>query len=54
MNSFSTNAALITSLIMNYFNGIYTGDVTLLRSTFYPQTLVAGDINGQPYFKTVD
>jgi len=54
MNSFSTNAALITSLIMNYFNGIYTGDVTLLRSSFHPQTLIAGDINGQPYFKTVD
>lgn len=54
MNSFTTNAALITTLIMNYFNGIYTGDVTLLKSTFHPQALVAGDINGMPYFKTLD
>ncbi|MEN2401117.1 nuclear transport factor 2 family protein [Flavobacterium sp. MC2016-06] len=54
MNSFSTNAALITTLLMNYFNGIYTGDVTLLKSVFHPQALVAGDINGMPYFKTLD
>ncbi|PKB18764.1 nuclear transport factor 2 family protein [Flavobacterium sp. 5] len=54
MDNFSTNTALITALLMNYFNGVYTGDVTQLRSVFHPQTLLAGDINGQSYFKTLD
>jgi len=54
MDNFSTNTALITALLMGYFNGIYTGDVTALKSIFHPQALIAGDINGQPYFKTLD
>lgn len=54
MENFSTNAALITAVIMNYFNGIYNGDVTTLKSSFHPQSIVSGDINGQPYFKTLD
>src|SRR3954470_16627405 len=54
MENFSTNAALITAVLMNYFNGIYNGDITTLKTVFHPQALVAGDINGQAYFKTVD
>lgn len=54
MESFGTNAALITAVLMNYFNGIYNGDITTLKSAFHPKAIVAGDINGQPYFKTVD
>lgn len=54
MENFSTNAALITAVLMNYFNGIYNGDVPLLQSAFHPQAIVSGDINGQPYFKTLD
>lgn len=54
MENFSTNAALITAVIMNYFNGIYIGDVATLKSAFHPQSIVSGDINGQPYFKTLD
>ncbi|MDP5202368.1 nuclear transport factor 2 family protein [Flavobacterium sp. DG2-3] len=54
MESFGTNAALITAVLMNYFNGIYNGDVTTLQSAFHPQAIVSGDINGQPYFKTVE
>lgn len=54
MNNYSDNAAAITAALSNYFTGIYNGDVELLRSTFHPQALVAGDVNGQPYFKTID
>jgi hypothetical protein len=45
----------ITEAIENYyFKGIYEGDEILLGSIFQPGTLLFGDINGQPYFKTVD
>ncbi len=45
----------ITDAIENYyFKGIYEGDEILLGSIFQPGTLLFGDINGQPYFKTVD
>lgn len=54
MDNFSTNAALITALIMNYFNGIYNGDTALLEKAFHPKALIVGDIKGMPYFKTVD
>jgi hypothetical protein len=45
----------ITDAIENYyFKGIYEGDEMLLGSIFYPGTLLYGDVNGQPYFKTAD
>ncbi|CAC9974338.1 hypothetical protein FLAPXU55_02035 [Flavobacterium panici] len=45
----------ITDAIENYyFKGIYEGDELLLGSIFQPGTFLFGDINGQPYFKTVD
>jgi len=54
MNNYSDNAAAIAAVLSNYFNGIFNGDVELLRSTFHPQALLTGDVNGQPYFKTAD
>jgi hypothetical protein len=54
MNNYTDNAAAITATISDYFNGVFNGDVDLLRSAFHPQTLVSGDVNGQPYFKTLD
>lgn len=49
------DVAAITDAIENYyFKGIYEGDAILLESIFYPGTLVYGDVNGQPYFKTAD
>lgn len=45
----------ITDAIENYyFKGIYNGDEILLGSIFQPGTFLFGDVNGQPYFKTVD
>ncbi|NIG54691.1 nuclear transport factor 2 family protein [Chitinophaga sp. Cy-1792] len=37
----------------SYFKGIYEGDVTLLKSVYYPGTLLFGDVKGQPYAKTL-
>jgi hypothetical protein len=54
MNNYSDNATAVAAVLSTYFEGIFNGDAELLRSTFHPQTLVIGDINGQPYFKSLD
>ncbi|MEO6283147.1 MAG: nuclear transport factor 2 family protein [Dyadobacter sp.] len=54
MDNYTDNAAAITAVLSNYFNGVYKGDSDLLASAFHPQALVAGDVNGQAYFKTFD
>jgi len=50
----SDTEAIIDAIENYYFKGIYEGDEMLLGSIFYPGTLVYGDVNGQPYFKTDD
>lgn len=37
-----------------YLNGIYEGDINLLRKVYHPGTLVFGDIKGVPYAKTLE
>ena len=55
MENKKEDLSAITDAIENYyFKGIYEGDAILLESIFYPGTLVYGDVNGQPYFKTAD
>lgn len=54
MNNYTDNATAVAAVLSKYFNGIYTGDTGLLRSAFHPQALVTGDVNGQPYFKSLD
>ena len=55
MKNHNSDTEAITDAIENYyFKGIYEGDAILLESIFYPGTLVYGDVNGQPYFKTAD
>ncbi|KFF03050.1 nuclear transport factor 2 family protein [Flavobacterium reichenbachii] len=54
MENFGTSAALITAVLMNYFSGIYNGDVPLLKSVFHSQAIVGFDINGETHFKTVN
>jgi hypothetical protein len=55
MKNHNLDTEAITDAIENYyFKGIYEGDAILLESIFYPGTLVYGDVNGQPYFKTAD
>jgi hypothetical protein len=54
MSNYSDNATAVAAVLSTYFDGIFNGDAELLRSAFHPQALVAGDINGQPYFKNLD
>ena len=55
MENHKEDVSAITDAIENYyFKGIYEGDAILLESIFYPGTLVYGDVNGEPYFKTAD
>ena len=54
MNDYIDNAKAVSAVLSNYFKGVFKGDVELLKSTFHPQALVAGDVNGQPYFKSLD
>lgn len=54
MNNYTEHAAAITAVLQNYFNGVFKGDTDLLRDAFHSQALVAGNVNGQPYFKTLD
>ena len=54
MNDYIDNAKAVSAVLSNYFKGVFNGDVELLKSTFHPQALVAGDVNGQPYFKSLD
>jgi hypothetical protein len=54
MDNYTDNAAAVSAVLSNYFNGVFNGDTDLLRSAFHPQALVSGDVNGQPYFKTLD
>ena len=54
MNHISEDSTDITSILKNvYFKGIYTGDVLLLGTIYYPGTLLFGDAAGKPYFKTL-
>jgi hypothetical protein len=36
-----------------YFKGIYEGDVNLLGTAYFSGTLLFGDVDGKPYFKTL-
>ncbi|PZO24503.1 MAG: nuclear transport factor 2 family protein [Flavobacteriaceae bacterium] len=54
MKTTDENRKLITSVLEDYFNGIFVGDINLLRSVFHPMAFLSGDINGEPYFKTLE
>lgn len=43
----------IQKTIFNYFEGVFYGDTKKLEPAFHPQCLLIGDINGQPYFKSL-
>jgi Putative lumazine-binding len=44
----------IEALVQAYFEGLYTGQVEKMRSAFDPRAVVAGEVNGVPYYKTID
>ncbi|WP_063896792.1 nuclear transport factor 2 family protein [Burkholderia anthina] len=44
----------IIELVERYFDATYRGDVAQLRTVFDARATVVGEVNGQPYFKTID
>jgi|SRR6186713_1821320 len=54
MNHYDMDAAAIAGMLNNsYFKGIYEGNIDLLKTVYYENTLLLGDVKGQPYFKTL-
>jgi len=54
MKNYITDASAIAGVLNDiYFKGIYEGDVNLLKDAYYENTLLFGDVQGQPYFKTL-
>lgn len=50
---FEQNSQDIQGVIENYFHGIFYGDTVKLASAFHPDCVLYGDINGEPYVKTL-
>lgn len=44
----------IDSLLKKYFDGLFYGDTTLLRSVFHPQALLFGEVRGAPYQNSLE
>jgi hypothetical protein len=47
------SVAISQALEKIYFQGIYEGDVVLLGQIYHPGTLLFGDVQDQPYAKTL-
>lgn len=48
------NIENVISVIEDYFYGVYEGNLDKLKNAFHPQTILYGDINGEPYLKTLE
>lgn len=44
----------IEDLIINYFEGLFDGDINKLKTCFHDTATVSGDIKGEEYFKTIE
>lgn len=54
MKNYIADSTAIAGVLNNiYFKGIYEGDVDLLKNAYYENTLLFGDVKGQPYYKTL-
>src|SRR3954466_6978456 len=54
MKNYSTDSAAIAAALERaYFKGIYEGDIELLKTIYYDNTLLFGDVKGEPYYKTL-
>ncbi|WP_109435331.1 nuclear transport factor 2 family protein [Aquimarina sp. AU119] len=50
---YKENIKQVETLIDNYFQGIFNGDVTKLESCFHKNVNIYGDINGADYLKSI-
>lgn len=53
-NLYIDNAEAVAAVLSTYFKGIFNGDTTILRNIFHPQAIIAGEIKGDPYLKSLD
>nr|WP_267874093.1 nuclear transport factor 2 family protein [Massilia soli] len=44
----------IRQVLSDYFSGLYTGDIDLLRSVFHPQAASFAEVDGQAYHQPVE
>lgn len=51
-SSIPDQTAIAETVEKFYFDGIYNGDLNLLKAIFHPAALLFGDVHGQPYAKT--
>ncbi|WP_082551476.1 nuclear transport factor 2 family protein [Massilia sp. Root351] len=49
----AADIAGIAAVAEAYLRGVYEGDSAALAALFAPEAQVYGDIDGQPYFKTI-
>jgi hypothetical protein len=55
MKTNEQDKSIIAQALENYyFEGIYEGDISILKQIFNEGTLVFGDVKGQPYAKSLD
>lgn len=48
------NSKEVIELVQRYFDATWRGDVTQLRTVFDARAIVVGEVNGQPYYKSID
>ncbi|WP_042261675.1 nuclear transport factor 2 family protein [Paraburkholderia heleia] len=48
------NSSEIVELVQRYFDAAWRGDAEQLRRVFDPRAIVAGEVNGKPYYKTIN
>jgi hypothetical protein len=53
-NNKQDSTAIAGALEDYYFKGIYEGNLDLLHEVYHAGTLLFGDVNGQPYAKTLE
>jgi hypothetical protein len=53
-NNKTDQDAIALALEDHYFKGIYEGNIDLLKGLFHADSLLFGDIKGEPYHKTIE
>lgn len=54
MQMYTKKSTQITEVIEDYFNGIYEGNIVMLRQCFAQDAQLYGDINGDSFQKSLD
>lgn len=44
----------VIAAVSEYCQGVYRGDIALLRKVFHPKAALFAEVRGQPYYRTLD